>query len=615
MAILDVNNLSLNDISVDTVTNSDCTGIFDKLMEAVNKNILIQYNDSRIDSGDYANVYLGSLQAVLSQSIQFALQEQLIEAQVAAAITDNALKVKQLEIADIDKSTKQYQLDNLLPEQLIKIQEEIDILQTQDSEALLNGTKDRLLKDAEVSMKAKQEDLVDSQIVGSGFDNTLKSEQAAMSTYERTVVQPKQLEKLEEEIDILQTQESEMGLDGAKKRLIMDEELETAGLQQIILATEEQIKTAQHLEIVDATTRANTQLDDGVLTSTEQRLGMVVDTASKQYQLTNLLPEQLTKIQEEIDLLQTQDSEMGLNGTKDRLIKDEQIETANKQQLLLDTEEETKQFEATFLLPEQLIKIQEEIDILQSQDSDIVAKTVIAIAESAKNVLLKQEQIESEALNNGLDGVISNQILDIKKGVDVKERQMFEAESTGTKQRLIMDEELESAGLQQIILQTEEELKTAQKDEVLSGTTRSDSDLTDKHLTTAKQRLLLDEELETAGLQQIILETEEELKTAQKDEVVDSTTRSNTQLNDELVTSIEQRLGMVVDKESKQYQLDNLLPKELEVKTEQALGAYTERLTKDKQAAKLGLDNVMKNSEASRDADGNFVYVPNYVAL
>jgi hypothetical protein len=119
MAELDVNNLVLNDISVDAITNELGTGVFDKLMEAVSKNILVQYNDSRITNSDYASVYLGSLQAVLTQSMQFVLQEQLMEVQVATA-------VKQLEVAEeqlllaytqrllADKQAAQLGLDNVM---------------------------------------------------------------------------------------------------------------------------------------------------------------------------------------------------------------------------------------------------------------------------------------------------------------------------------------------------------------------------------------------------------------------------------------------------------------------------------------------------------------------
>jgi len=46
---------------------------------------------------------------------------------------------------------------------------------------------------------------------------------------------------------------------------------------------------------------------------------------------------------------------------------------------------------------------------------------------------------------------------------------------------------------------------------------------------------------------------------------------------------------------------------------EQTKITYTDRVLKDKQAAKLGLDNTMKLSEAAREGDANFKYVPNYI--
>jgi hypothetical protein len=491
MTQLDLNNMVLNDVEVDSVTNSSGTGVFDKLMESVNRNIEEQYVDNRITGSDYANVYLGSLQAVLTQSIQFVLQEQLTEAQVASTIADNTLKAKQIELADIDKQLKQFELDFLIPEQLIKIQEEIDILQTQDSELLLNGVKDRLLKDADISMKDKQEDLVDSQIVGSGFDNTLKSEQALMGEYERTTVQPKNLEKTEEEIDILQTQDSEMLLNGVKDRLLKDADISMKSKQE---------------DLVDS-----------------QIIGSGFDNTLKSeqatmiaYERTNVQPKQLEKLEEEIDMLQTQDSELLLNGVKDRLLKDADISMKAKQEDAIDSQivgsgfdNDLKSeqalmgaYERTTVQPKKLEKLEEEIDILQTQDSEML-----------------------------LDG---------------------------TKKRLVMDEELETADLQQTILSTEDVLKNAQKDEVLASTARSDSQLTDALLTEAKKRIILDEEKETSDLQQIILVKEDELK------------------------------------------------------AEQVLSTYTDRVLKDKQAAKLGLDNVMKSSEASRDADDEFIYEPKY---
>ena len=51
--------------------------------------------------------------------------------------------------------------------------------------------------------------------------------------------------------------------------------------------------------------------------------------------------------------------------------------------------------------------------------------------------------------------------------------------------------------------------------------------------------------------------------------------------------------------------------KEISLKEEQIKTAYVERVIKDKEAAVLGLDNVIKLREASR-ANGKYVYVPAY---
>ncbi len=48
-------------------------GIFDNLMETVTKHIDAQFENGRIKGADYATVYLGSLQTVLTQSVQYAI--------------------------------------------------------------------------------------------------------------------------------------------------------------------------------------------------------------------------------------------------------------------------------------------------------------------------------------------------------------------------------------------------------------------------------------------------------------------------------------------------------------------------------------------------------------
>lgn len=189
------------DIQLDSITNASGTGVFDKLMEAVNAQIESQYLNNRITGSDYANVYLGGMQAVLQQSMQFVLQEQLTEVQIDDVVAGTAIKEKQLEVAEVERQAKayevstllpdqhntnvaqqtllateeeakQYEVDNLLPEQLIKVQEEIDLLQSQDR-ALYT---DRVLKD--------------KQAAKLGLDNVMKNAEATRAADPTAVYTP-----------------------------------------------------------------------------------------------------------------------------------------------------------------------------------------------------------------------------------------------------------------------------------------------------------------------------------------------------------------------------------------------------------------------------------------
>ena len=61
---------------------SNGTGALDRLMNTINLYIDDQYTRGRIKGTDYANVLLGSIQSVLSASLQFTLTEKVNEAQI-----------------------------------------------------------------------------------------------------------------------------------------------------------------------------------------------------------------------------------------------------------------------------------------------------------------------------------------------------------------------------------------------------------------------------------------------------------------------------------------------------------------------------------------------------
>jgi hypothetical protein len=165
------------DINLDNLTNStdgeDGTGIFDKLMVSVEHHIKEQYDEDRITGNDYATVYLGAMQAVLQQSMSFLLEEQKAdkEADLIQAKIDSEVKNSEAGgVIDLQKQKLQEEIDlvvaqtanqyqqidasrqdtvrrNLInSKEAIKLDKETELLISQNSELLLNGTIERALK-------------------------------------------------------------------------------------------------------------------------------------------------------------------------------------------------------------------------------------------------------------------------------------------------------------------------------------------------------------------------------------------------------------------------------------------------------------------------------------
>ena len=72
--------VDINDFSNGSIDNSnpqepkwDGTGVFDIIMKAANENIKIQNQTSRITGAEYAEVYLGTMQTAISESMRFLL--------------------------------------------------------------------------------------------------------------------------------------------------------------------------------------------------------------------------------------------------------------------------------------------------------------------------------------------------------------------------------------------------------------------------------------------------------------------------------------------------------------------------------------------------------------
>lgn len=160
-------NITIEDITTGTV---DGTGVFDKLMNAVKEHIKEEYANGRIKGTDYAQVYLGAIQGVLSQSVEYVLREKLTEAQVEGALKDIALKEAQIIGSGYDNQVKQQQVaesvfrvNNMLPKELEQITAQI--------EDIAKGIE---IKEEQKRTVYVERILKDKEATALGLDNSMK---------------------------------------------------------------------------------------------------------------------------------------------------------------------------------------------------------------------------------------------------------------------------------------------------------------------------------------------------------------------------------------------------------------------------------------------------------
>lgn len=152
---------------------TDGTGSFDVLMTSVDVHLLTQYNEGAITGAEYAQVYAGALQSVLQQAISFEMGKQAADKQaellvsqinesnekIDAIIAQTAQSYEAIK-ASQDKTIRENLLNNNM---IAKIVEEIDLLQSKDSEEIANTVR----KDTETSLR----------VIANNYDVAIKTQQ------------------------------------------------------------------------------------------------------------------------------------------------------------------------------------------------------------------------------------------------------------------------------------------------------------------------------------------------------------------------------------------------------------------------------------------------------
>lgn len=150
-----VTPISLSDLTTAQVTG---TGVFDVLMQAAKGHLEQEFTKGRIKGTEYSTVYLGSLQAILSQAVEFllnkdkhALEGQLLAAQIEKIQAEKAL---------VEQQTLNAAKELLVLEaQICKLQAEYDMIM----ETKLKTAEERAL----LQWKAATEK---AQTLGTGVD-------------------------------------------------------------------------------------------------------------------------------------------------------------------------------------------------------------------------------------------------------------------------------------------------------------------------------------------------------------------------------------------------------------------------------------------------------------
>ena len=149
------NEINYDDLSNGTVVDGKWVGrgIFDKLMNVVNENINIQFNDGRITGAEYAEVYMGSMQEVIRESVNFMLQKKVVEGN----LIEQDINIEAKEFA-LEKEKDKWAIDAAILENN-KLLSDIEV----DYKTKLYD-RELDLKDAQIAKLAKDSDATDSQI-------------------------------------------------------------------------------------------------------------------------------------------------------------------------------------------------------------------------------------------------------------------------------------------------------------------------------------------------------------------------------------------------------------------------------------------------------------------
>ena len=404
MASLQLEQTTLGGVPLDiedfTKVDIKGDGVFDKLLQTFRIHLQEEFDKNRIVGKQYSDAfiqgYLGierdAIELMLAKEKQ-ALEIKLLESQIAGQEKQNQLIDAQIAGIVLDNVAKDFNNTKMLPEQLAQIIKENDIL---DVDRQTKGYNLNFILPAQLQNMLAEKLQTEAQtgLIGSNKLNVDKD--TAVKDYQLTYVMPKELERVTAEVGLSQANKSKVEYEVAS---LLPAQLQNMTKQNNLLDAQAARTIAETADVTKGTKLKDYQLGfvlpSEVARNEAENLRINADTDRITMEVTKIpyeiqmLQAALTKIPAEVALLNKQvtkiDKDIELQ-TAQISLELKQVDLAEKQILMAAKE---------LLLKDKQLELQTAEIAVKKKQLDLLAQQILQAAEEMK--LMKQKVITEQA--------------------------------------------------------------------------------------------------------------------------------------------------------------------------------------------------------------------------
>ena len=404
MASLQLEQTTLGGVPLDiedfTKVDIKGDGVFDKLLRTFRIHLQEEFDKNRIVGKQYSDAfiqgYLGierdAIELMLAKEKQ-ALEIKLLESQIAGQEKQNQLIDAQIAGIVLDNVAKDFNNTKMLPEQLAQIIKENDIL---DVDRQTKGYNLDFILPAQLQNMLAEKLQTEAQtgLIGSNKLNVDKD--TAVKNYQLTFMMPKELERVTAEVGLSQANKSKVEYEVAS---LLPAQLQNMTKQNSLLDAQAARTIAETADVTKGTELKDYQLGfvlpSEVARNEAENLRINADTDRIAMEVTKIpyeiqmLQAALTKIPAEVALLNKQvtkiDKDIELQ-TAQISLQLKQVDLAEKQILMAAKE---------LLLKDKQLELQTAEIAVKNRQLDLLAQQILQAAEEMK--LMKQKVITEQA--------------------------------------------------------------------------------------------------------------------------------------------------------------------------------------------------------------------------